>query len=82
MGAWRKLANVLAPTDFRTCSCCISSSCTMQARFAHFPAPMMALLKACLQPDAAKRPSAEELLAFDYFKGVEASLPRCVIAVG
>ena len=37
---------------------------------------MMQLLKACLHPDASKRPTAEELLTFDYFKNVEATLPK------
>lgn len=36
---------------------------------------MMQLLKACLHPDAAKRPTAEELMTFPYFSGVQDVLP-------
>lgn len=36
---------------------------------------MLQLIKACLHPDAAQRPSAEQLLRFPFFKGVDLALP-------
>ncbi len=40
-----------------------------------FPGPVMELIHACLQPDATKRATAEQLMGFEFFRGVEEVLP-------